>query len=127
MTLEPINVITYPDYDHNSDLKVVLVADTPLIPQILELLDQQPCRVSIHCITNEDTDMAWIANTVNQSDFVYVSNTSKINRLIIGWILGRPNVWHGLDNGCEINNKYSTDILLALVEFLDTRRINEQN
>jgi hypothetical protein len=118
MISDPINIITYPDYDHNSDLKIVLVADTPLIPLILELIETQDTRISIHCITSDEVNFEWIANTVNQASFVFVSGCSKLDKLLKGWILGRPNVWHNLDTAKSLNAKYTTDVMSALVNFL---------
>ena len=119
MTVEPISVVTYPDYDHNSELKVVLVADTPLIPLIIELLEIQDTRISIHCITNADTDFEWIANTVNQGNFIFVSKCSRLNRMTLGWILGRTNVWHDLETAVHLNTKYSTTVISAITDFLN--------
>ena len=121
MTLDPISVVTYPDYDHNSDLKLVLVADTPLIPLIIDILELQQVRISIHCITKQETDFEWIANTVNQGSFVFVNNCSRLDRLTLGWILGRSNVWHNLENASMLNAKYSKTVIPALTQYLEIK------
>ena len=37
----------------------------------------------------------------------------------VGWILGRPNVWHNIQSAEKLNAKYSTSILTAYIEHLD--------
>ena len=114
-----VNLVTYPDFDHNSDYKICLVADTPSAVELLDVIERFEGRVSIHCVTHDTIDFDWIATTVNSSNFIFVSSCSKKDHLTIGWILGRPNVWHNIKSAEIINAKYSTSILTAYIKHLD--------
>ena len=80
MINDKITIVTSPDYDHNSDYKICLVGDTPLIENILTVLDKDERRISVHCVTKKDTDFTWIANTVNSSNFILIDKDSEIDR-----------------------------------------------
>ena|SRR6056300_682601 len=125
-----INLVTFPDYDHNSDHKISLIADTPLAVEILDVIEEMEQlnkRVSITCITSETTDFDWIATTVNSSDFTFINTCTKQDNLIIGWILGRPNVWHNIKKVEKINAKYSSSILTAYIKHLHQEEENTKN
>ena len=64
MINDKIAIVTSPDYAHSSDYKICLVGDTP-INEILHILDKDTRNISVHCITKEDNDFTWIANTVD--------------------------------------------------------------
>ena len=117
-----INLITYPDYDHSSEHKICLVADTPQINEILDIIEKLPESISIHCVTKDNDDFNWIANTVNSSDFAFVSSCSEQNQMSLGWILGRSNVWHSIESACAFNTKYETSVLTAYIKYLDQRK-----
>ena len=53
MINDKITIVTSPDYDHNSDYKICLVGDTPLIENILTVLDKDERRISVHCVTKK--------------------------------------------------------------------------
>lgn len=116
-----INLVTYPDYDHNSEHKICLVADTPQINEILDIVEKFTESVSIHCVTKDDSDFNWIANTVNSSDFVFVSSCSLQKQMLLGWILGRSNVWHNVKDANAFNTKYESSVLTAYIKYLDQR------
>ena len=61
--MSEVNLVTYPDFDHNSDYKICLVADTPSAVELLDIIERFKGRVSIHCITHDVTDFDWIATT----------------------------------------------------------------
>lgn len=117
--MSEINLVTYPDHDHNSDYKVCLVADTPSAIELIDVLEKLKGRVSISCITHDTTDFDWIATTVNSANFVFINKCSQSTPMYIGWILGRPNVWHNLKSAEIINGKYSSSILTAYIKHLD--------
>ena len=81
MINDKIAIVTSPDYAHSSDYKICLVGDTPLINDILHILDKDKRNISVHCVTKDDKDFTWIANTVNSSNFVFVDNQTKLDRL----------------------------------------------
>ena len=116
-----ISVVTYPDYDHSSEHKICLVADTPQINEILDILEKSDQSISIHCITQQDSDFNWIGSTINSSDFVFVSNCTKQRELLLGWILGRSNVWHNVKDANVFNTKYESSVLTAYIKYLDQR------
>ena len=120
MINDKITIVTSPDFDHNSDYKICLVGDSPLINDILPILDKDERRVSVHCVTENDKDFTWIANTVNSSNFVFVDKQTKIDRLYLGWVLSRPNVYHNSEEHRTINNNYSFDVFTSLVKQLDS-------
>jgi hypothetical protein len=120
MINDKITIVTSPDYDHNSDYKICLVGDTPLIENILKVLDKDERRVSVHCVTKKDTDFTWIANTVNSSNFIFVDKDSEIDRLYLGWILSRPNVHHNIEEIKTLNTNYSFDVFSSLIKQLDS-------
>jgi len=117
--MSEVNLVTYPDFDHNSDYKICLVADTPSAVELLDIIERFKGRVSIHCITHDVTDFDWIATTVNASNFTFINTCTKQAHLHLGWILGRPNVWHNIKSAEIINAKYSTSILTAYIKHLD--------
>lgn len=116
-----ISVVTYPDYDHNSEHKICLVVDTPQLNEILDIVEKNSESTSIHCVTGKDNDFNWIGNTINSSDFVFVSNCSLQNQLLLGWILGRSNVWHNVKDANAFNTKYESSVLTAYIKYLDQR------
>lgn len=120
--MSEINLVTYPDHDHNSDYKICLVADTPSAVELLDVIEQFKGRVSISCVTHDVTDFDWIATTVNCSNFTFINTCSKLDPMLIGWILGRPNVWHNLKSAQKINGKYSSSMLTAYIKNLDEEK-----
>lgn len=122
-TKSDITVVTYPDYDHNSDYKIALVLDTPQIEPLLDVVEKFGNRISITCITHDIDDFTWIANTVNQSNFVFVNKCSKLDQLTLGWILGRANVYHNLESAQPINTKYTVELLTSFIQHIDNMEI----
>ena len=114
-----ITIVTYPDYNHNSDYKITLVLDSPQIEPLLDVVEKFNKRVSITCVTKDVTDYDWIANSVNQSNFVFVSKCSKLDPILIGWILGRANVFHNLEMAQPINTKYTVELLTSFIQHID--------
>lgn len=125
--MSEINLVTYPDFDHNSDHKICLVADTPSAVELIDIIERFDGRVSIHCITQDTTDFDWIATTVNASNFTFINTCTKQNHLYLGWILGRPNVWHNIQSAEKLNAKYSTSILTAYIKHLDHEEENTKH
>jgi hypothetical protein len=120
MINDKITIVTSPDYDHNSDYKICLVGDTPLVDNILDLLDRDERRISVHCITKNDTDFDWIANTVNSSHFTFLDQTSELNKVYLGWILSRPNVYHNIEAHKVINPNYGINVVASLLKQTDS-------
>tara|TARA_Y100000114_G_scaffold28049_2_gene23684 strand:- start:6385 stop:6783 length:399 start_codon:yes stop_codon:yes gene_type:complete len=118
-----ITVVTYPDYNHNSDYKITLVLDTPQLEPLLDVVEKFNKRVSITCITHDVTDFNWIASSVNQSNFVFVSNCSKLDKMILGWILGRKNVFHNIEQAQSINTKYTIELLTSFIQHIDNMEV----
>lgn len=119
--MKTINLVTYPDYDHNSEHKLCLIADTPQLNEILDIVEKFPGTSSIHCITKDVNDFNWMATTVNSSDFIFVNECSEQKELLLGWVLGRPNVWHNKKDACMVNTKYESSVLTAYIKYLDQR------
>ena len=123
MIHDKISIVTSPDYAHSSDYKICLVGDTPLINEILHILDKDTRNISVHCITKEDNDFTWIANTVNSSNFVFIDNQTKLDRLHLGWILSRPGVYHNIEEAKLINSNYENNVLSSFIKQLDSNNI----
>ena len=114
-----LTVVTYPDYNHNADYKITLVLDTPQLESLLDIVEKFDGRVSITCITHDITDFVWIASAVNQSNFVFVSKCSKLDQVVLGWILGRQNVYHNVEKAQPINTKYTIELITSFIQHLD--------
>tara|TARA_Y100000114_G_scaffold155876_2_gene181220 strand:- start:1562 stop:1951 length:390 start_codon:yes stop_codon:yes gene_type:complete len=123
MINDKISIVTSPDYAHSSDYKICLVGDTPLINEILHILDKDTRNISVHYITKEDNDFTWIANTVNSSNFVFIDNQTKLDRLHLGWILSRPGVYHNIEEAKLINSNYENNVLSSFIKQLDSNNI----
>ena len=122
MINDKITIVTSPDYDYNSTYKVCLVGDTPLINDILHILDNDERYISVHCITKDDKDFDWIANTVNQCHFIFIDKQSELDRLYLGWILSRPNVYHNIEDAKQINQQYEIGGLPSFIKQLDRQK-----
>ena len=122
-TTNDITLVTYPDYNHNSDYKITLVLDSPQVEPLLDVVEKFDKRVSITCVTKDVTDFNWIANSVNQSNFVFVSKCSKLEKIMLGWILGRPNVYHNIAQAQSMNTKYTIELLTSFIQHIDNTEI----
>ena len=123
MINDKITIVTSPDYDHNSDYKICLVGDTPLINELLHILDRDTRNISVHCVTKNDKDFNWIANTINAGDFIFIDQPSELDRLYLGWILSRPNVYHNIEDAKHINENYDNNVLSSFIKQLDRNNI----